>query len=59
MRNTKSKISPPQAIKDFAKDVIDFAQKANKEELAIIESELKEMVAMIQGYKEGNKKVSK
>ena len=22
MRNTKSKISPPQAIKDFAKDVI-------------------------------------
>ena len=52
MRNTKSKISSPQPIKEFAKDVKEFVQKASKEELAVIESELKEMIAMIEGYKE-------
>ncbi len=52
MRNTKSKMSAPQPIKEFAKDVLEFAQKASKEELALIESELKEMIAIIENYKE-------
>ena len=54
MRNTKSKISSPQPIKEFAKDVLEFAKKANKEELALIETELKEMIAMIEDYKDNN-----
>ena len=55
MRNTKSKISAPQPIKEFANDVKEFAKKATKEELAIIEAELKEMIAMIEDYKEKDK----
>jgi len=55
MRKTKSKITAPQPIKEFAKDIAEFAKKANKEELALIESELKEMIAMIQDYKDKNK----
>jgi len=54
MRKTKSKITAPQPIKEFAKDIAEFAKKANKEELALIESELKEMIAMIQDYKDKN-----
>ena len=51
MKNNKSKISPPQPIKEFAKDVLDFAKnEATKEELALIELELKEMIAMIENY---------
>ena len=45
MKNTKSKISPPQSIKDFAGDVLQYAkEEATSEELAFIKAEIKEMI---------------
>ena len=51
MKNTESKISAPQTIEDFTKDVLQYAkEKANKEELDFIKSQIKEM---IKGLEEG------
>ena len=51
MKNTKSKVSAPQSIEDFSKDVLQYAkEEANKEELDFIKSEIKEM---IKGLEEG------
>ncbi len=45
MKNTKSKISPPQSIEHFTDDVLQYAkEEATKEELTFIKSEIKEMV---------------
>ena len=55
MRNTKSKISAPQPIKEFAKDIKEFAEQASQEELALIESELQAMIAMLEEGKKERK----
>ena len=44
MKNTKSKISPPKSIEDFADDVLQYAkEEATIEELAFIKAEIREM----------------
>ena len=49
MKNTKSKIAPPQSIEDFTDDVLEYAkEEANKEELDYIKSELKEMIETLE-----------
>lgn len=45
MKNTKSQISPPQSIDNFAEDVLQYAkEEATKEELNFIKSEIEEII---------------
>ena len=49
MKITKSKITPPKSIEDFADDVLQYAkEEATIEELAFIKVEIREMTKKLE-----------
>ena len=57
MSKTKSKIAPPQSLKDLGDEMLEYAKsKATKADIEYFEKELEEMQKMVE---EGLKKHSK
>lgn len=57
MNQIKSKVSPPQSLKELGEEIIAYAKtKATKEDIAFFRKELEEMKAMLE---EGKKRHSK
>ena len=55
MKNTKTKVTAPQSIQDFTKDVTDYVEtKASKEDLAYLETEIEGMIEMLEKWKDKN-----
>ena len=53
MKNTKTKVTAPQSIEDFTKDVTDYVKtKANQEDLAYLENEIEGMIEMLEEWKD-------
>lgn len=56
MKNSKTKISPPQSMDALGKDLLDYCQsgEATKEDMDKIISELEDMKTMLENYKKIN-----
>jgi len=60
MNYLKSKITAPQSIEDFTKDVTEYIQtKATQEDLTYLEGELEEMIKDLEEWKAKNELDSK
>jgi len=52
MKDTKTKITAPQSIEDFTKDVEKYVQtKASQEDLAYLEGEIEGMIESLETWK--------
>ncbi len=57
MNQVKSKVAPPQSLKELGEEILDYARtKATKEDIEYFKGELEEMKAMLE---EGKKRHSK
>lgn len=49
MSKTKSKIAPPQPLKELGEEILDYAKsKATKEDIRYFQREIDEMIKMVE-----------